>query len=470
MIVPLTVACVFFMQALDSLILATALPAIASSLHEDPIRLNLAITSYMVSQAVFVAASGWLTDRFGGRRVFLAAIVIFTGGSIACGLSQSFYQLVFARIAQGMGGAIMGPVGQLLVLRTTPKHQLLRAMNYIFMPGMLGPILGPPVGGFIVTYASWRWIFFINVPVGIVALGLALAYIRETDRRDVGPLDWRGFLFAALGVAALMFGFENVGRDLFPPLVVAAILAVGVVGVALLVRHSRRHPRPLLDLSIAKLHTWRIANFGSWPFRIGMGAHILLMPMLLQIGFGLSAFASGSITFASAVGMLFMRATSTPILRRFGFRRVLMGASIAGSILAVAPGFFTSTMPHLLISFVLLITGLARSLFIAGFGALRYADVPQERMSAATTLTSMVDQLAISSGVAVGALVLHLAVAWHGGGMLTAGVFITVGIISILGTFCFMPLSPHAGADVSGHRHAEQQPSSAAALPQPAGE
>lgn len=459
MIVPLTVACVFFMQALDSLILATALPAIANSLGEDPIRLNLAITSYMVSQAVFVAASGWLTDRFGGRRVFLAAIVIFTLGSIACGMSQSFYQLVLARIVQGMGGAIMGPVGQLIVLRTVPKEKILRAMNFIFMPGMLGPVLGPPLGGFIVTYASWRWIFFINVPVGIIAFALAIAVIHETPRKEAGPLDWRGFLIAGAAVAALMFGFENVGRDLFPLYVVLGFLAFGLGGVALLVRHTSRHPRPLLDLSLARMPTWRIANFGSWPFRIGMGAHILLIPMLLQIGFGLSAFTSGSITFASALGMLLMRASSTRILRKFGFRTVMIAASIAGSLLSIGVIWFTAATPHLVISLALLILGLTRSMFIAGFGALRYADVPQEKMSSATTLTAMVDQLAISSGVATGALVLHLAFLWRGGAALTAvdfvPAFIAVGIISLLGTLCFLSLSPHAGAELSGHRAAE---------------
>src|SRR5579863_1074125 len=226
-LVPLIVACALFMQNLDSTVIATALPAIARSFGEDPLRLNLAITSYLLSLAVFIPLSGWMADRFGARSVFRMAIVVFTVGSACCGFAQSLPELVAARILQGMGGAMMVPVGRLVMLRTVPKSELVRAMSYLTVPALVGPVLGPPLGGFIVTYSSWRWIFFINLPIGLLGIVLATLFIDDVRETTLWPLDWRGFLLAGLGLSGLMFGFETAGRGVLPATLVAVLLAVG---------------------------------------------------------------------------------------------------------------------------------------------------------------------------------------------------------------------------------------------------
>jgi len=442
------------MEMLDATVISTALPAIAKSMGEDPIRLNLAITSYLLSLAVFIPLSGWIADKYGARKVFRAAIIIFTIGSVFCGLCNSLPELVIARILQGFGGAMMVPVGRLVVLKTIEKSDLVQAMSYLTVPAVLGPVVGPPVGGFIVTYYSWRWIFFINVPIGIVGILLVTLFIEDIREAQVPPLDWRGFLMTGLGLAGLVFGFESIGRGIIPPALTAAIMLGGGACIALYIMHARRHPNPIIDLALVRIPTFAAATWGGGLARIGIGALPFLLAMLLQLVFGLSPFASGMLTFTSAAGALFMKITAGPIIRRMGFRSVLINNGILSGFILMGYALFRPATSHAVIVAALLCGGFFRSLQFTGLNALAYADVPQSLMSNASSLSSMAQQFFLSLGVAIAALLLHFTVAGHPAAALNARdfspAFIVMGILSIASVAFFIPLAGHAGDEVSG--------------------
>ncbi len=455
-LVPLIVACALFMENLDSTVIATALPAIARSLGEDPLRLNLAITSYLLSLAVFIPLSGWVADRYGARPVFRAAIVTFTLGSACCGLAQSLPQLVAARILQGLGGAMMVPVGRLVMLRTVPKSELVRAMSYLTVPALIGPVLGPPLGGFIVTYSSWRWIFYINLPIGLLGIVLATLFIENVKEAADWPLDLRGFLLAGTGLAGLMFGFETAGRGVLALPVVAALLVGGAICTALYVLHSRVHAYPIIDLGLLRIPTFRSAVVGGSLFRIGIGALPFLLPLMLQLGFGLTPFASGLLTFASAAGAMTMKMTAAPIIRALGFRRVLLGNAVISGCFVASYALFSPATPHWLILLALLAGGFFRSLQFTSTNTLIFADVPPPLMSRATSFQSMAQQLSVSIGVGIGALLLHVTLLAAGRTTLGAGdfagAFVAVALISLSSIAFYLPLAGEAGAEVSGHR------------------
>jgi EmrB/QacA subfamily drug resistance transporter len=453
---PLIVGCALLMEMLDATIISTALPVIAHSMHEDPIRLNLAITSYLLSLAVFIPISGWMADRFGARTVFRTAIVIFTCGSILCGISQSLPQLIAARVAQGFGGAMMVPVGRLIVLRMVRKSELVTAMSYLTVPAILGPVLGPPLGGFIVTYYSWRWIFFINVPIGILGFTLVTTFIENLRPDGSFPLDFRGFLMTGIGLAAVVFGFEIVGRGVLPVSMVILILAGGLMFLGAYVMHARRIKNPIIDLKLIEIKTFAMATLGGGLFRMGIGALPFLLPMLLQLVFGLSPFESGMLTFTSAVGALFMKVTAVPVIRRFGFRNVLIGNGAVASMVLMTYALFRPTTPHLVIILALLSGGFLRSLQFTALGTLAYADVPQTLMSNASSLASMGQQLFLSLGVATAALLLHLSLGGRPASALTSHdftvPFVVVGVLGILSSMFFFAMAPDAGEEVSGRR------------------
>ena len=456
--VPLIVACALFMQNLDSTIIATALPSIAASLHEDPIRLNLAITSYLLSLAIFIPMSGWMADRFGARTVFRWAIVVFTLGSIACGFASNLTVLVAARIIQGAGGAMMVPVGRLVLLRTVPKSDLVWAMSYLTVPALLGPVIGPPLGGFIVTYSSWRWIFFINVPIGLLGVALVSLFIEDVREPERPPLDLLGFALAGVGLATLMFGFEMLGRGPLPTSLVALLLIAGAILIALYVAHARRVAFPIIDLALLRIPTFMAATLGGSLFRIGVGALPFILPLMLQLTFGLTAFASGLLTFASAAGAMTMKMTAAPIIRSLGFRRTLIGNAVISSLFLFGYGLFRPSTPHAVIFLTLLIGGFFRSLQFTSTNTLSFADVPPALMSRATSFTSMAQQLSISLGVGISALLLHVMLLLRGSKELLPSdftlAFVAVGAVALVPVLLFLRLPPEAGAEMSGHRAA----------------
>lgn len=453
--ITLVIAAALFMENLDSTVIATSLPAIARDLGVDPIILKLAFTAYLVSLAIFIPVSGWCADRFGARTVFRLAIGLFTLASIGCAMADSLLTLVAARFLQGVGGAMMVPVGRLIILRVVEKRALVRAMAWLTIPALVAPLLGPPVGGFITTYYHWRYIFWLNVPIGIVGIVLASILIPQVHGEARRPMDWLGFLLSGVGLSALIFGCTIIGRDIVPPVGQGALVGGGAVLLLLYVWHARRTPHPLIDLGLLRIPTFRIAVVGSMLFRTGIGAIPFLLPLMLQVGFGLSPLASGSLTFVAAAGALLMKFTAAPILRRYGFRNVLTINTIISAVLLAAIALFTVETPHVVILTILLIGGFFRSLQFTSLNALGYADVDQPAMSRATSFAAVVQQLSLALGVAFAALVLEISQFSRGGETLVtadfAVGFVAVAALAVLATPFFLRLTPDAGAEVSGH-------------------
>jgi EmrB/QacA subfamily drug resistance transporter len=454
MLIPLIVACGLFMENLDSTVLSTSLPAIAADLHVDPISLKLALTSYLLSLAVFIPISGWVADKYGARTVFMAAIAVFTGGSALCGQAHSLPELILFRIIQGMGGAMMVPVGRLVILRTVSKSELIPALAWLTIPALLGPVLGPPLGGFITTYLFWRWIFYINVPIGVLGLVLTWNFITNIKEADAPPLDKAGFALSGLGLSAFVFGLAILGENSGSLRSGFLLAAAGLAIISAYVWHARRTPNPVIDLGLLRIPTFRAGVIGAAFFRIGVGAIPFLLPLMLQLSFGLTPFQSGMITFASAAGALLMKATAAPIIRTFGFRRVLIVNALISTGFMSLNGFYTASTPHFVMIGLLLAGGFFRSLEFTAVNALAYADITQAEMSRATSFASMAQQVSLSLGVAIGALILQAAQALRGETQITqpdfAIAFWIVAAIGALSVLSFLRLPKGAGEELAG--------------------
>ncbi|HEX5377553.1 MAG TPA: MFS transporter, partial [Phenylobacterium sp.] len=412
--VPAIIGSAMLMQTLNATVISNALPTMAVSMHEDPLRLNLAITMYLLASAVFLPISGWAADKLGAKRVLVAAMVLYALSSAACGLAHDLTQLVVARVFQGMAGAMMGPVGRLVLLRTTPKNELVGAMSVLTMPALLGPVIGPVVGGAIVTFADWPWIFFLNLPIAVVGVLLVVRFVPNVSEQAVTPIDWPGIFLTGVGLASLIFGFENLGRDVLPPAVVAGLFAAGFASLGLYWRYATGNPNAILDLSLFRIQTFTASVVGGGFMRLAMGATPFMLAMLLQIGFGMSPFQAGLLTFMSAAGALIMKTTAPPILRRFGFRTVLSINAVITGITFMAYGYFKPTTPHVVIMAILLIGGFFRSLQFTSLNGLAYADVDQGQMSRASTMSSMAQQLVQSIGIGLAAMLLHMFMVMKG--------------------------------------------------------
>ena len=451
--VPLIVAVALFMENMDATVISTSLPAIAADIGTSPLALKLAVTSYLLSLAVFIPASGWTADRFGARTVFAAAIAVFVVGSIGCAMANSLTGFVIARIVQGMGGAMMTPVGRLVLVRTIDRRALVNAMVWVTFPALIGPVMGPPVGGFITTYFSWHWIFLINVPIGVIGIVLVLRYIENIRAEAHERFDGRGMVLAGLAVAGLAFGFSVLGLDYLPLPVVGALIGGGALASIAYVMHARRTPAPVLDLTLLKVPTFRASIIGGFLFRVGVGAIPFLLPLLLQVGFKLTPFQSGLITFSSALGAMTMKAAITAILKRFGFRTVLTANALISSLFLAACATFTPGMPFAVIIAILLVGGFFRSLEFTSINTIAYADIEPRLMGRATALASVVQQLSLSMGVAIGALAVDLTVQFRQQTEITAAdfppAFILVAVISALSAIVFWRLPPDAGAELA---------------------
>lgn len=450
------VACALFMQNLDSTVIATALPTMARAFGADPVHMNVALTAYLLSLAVFIPASGWMADRFGARNVFRVAIAVFTLASVLCGSAQSLSSLVVFRVLQGLGGAMMLPVGRLLLLRNTPKSDLVAVMAWFTTPSLIGPVVGPPLGGFLTTYFSWRLVFDINIPIGIIGIVLVTLFIEDVREPSDSRFDWVGFAFAGLSLGCLMFGLETVGRGIAPEWLTGATLGVGLLAGLAYALHARRHPAPLLDFTLLRYRTFLVSVIGGTLFRVGVGAIPFLLPMMLQLTFGQSAVQSGLITFASAAGALVMKPVAMAVLRRFGFRDTLLCNGILSALLLALCAGFNPGWPVVAIYAVLLAGGFFRSLQFTAYNALAFDDIPRTRMSAATSLYSTIQQVSLTLGISVGAASLTVAMALRGETAPGLGdfsvAFLVVALVSLLAAPTSLGMSRNAASEMSGHR------------------
>jgi EmrB/QacA subfamily drug resistance transporter len=454
-LIPLILAVALFMENMDSTVIATSLPAIALDIQTSPIALKLALTSYLVSLAIFIPVSGWMADRFGAKTIFRAAIGVFVVGSIGCAVSNSLGAFVLARFVQGIGGAMMTPVGRLVLVRATPKRDLVSAMAWLSIPALVGPLVGPPVGGFITTYFSWHWIFLINVPIGIIGIALATKFLPEMEREPTPPLDLIGFLLSGVAASGVVFGLSVVSLPALPPMTGYVTVVFGLVACALYLAHARRARNPLLALDLFRNQAFRVSVMGGSLFRIGIGAVPFLLPLMFQLAFGLSPFESGMITFVAALGAIGMKFVTAWIFRMAGFRRVLIVGSLVAACTVAVNGLFTPQTSYALMLLAIFLGGFVRSMFFTGINALTYAEVPPEQTSKATPIAAVAQQLSIALGVALAGGILEVQAGLRGGA-LTLGdfhvAFFIVATVSATAAFWFFRLDSDAGSAVSGYR------------------
>ncbi|MEM5342086.1 MFS transporter [Paraburkholderia azotifigens] len=408
-LVPLIVACAMFMENVDSTVLVTSLPVLARDLGHDPITLKLAITAYVIGLGVFIPVCGWVADRYGPRSVFRAAIGIFMAGSLMAAASTNLPLFVAARFVQGIGGAMMVPVGRIIIFRSVPKSDFIRAVNYLTVPALLGPVVGPPLGGFITTYLHWRLIFIVNIPIGLFGIWLTNRHIANMREAHPGPLDWTGFILSASGASLFMLGLSLVGGELVSNSISTTMCIVGAVLLLIYWRYASRVERPVLDLKLLRIPSFHASVAGGSLFRIGLGAVPFLLPLALQEGLGMTPFGAGTITCASAFGSIFMKTIASSVLARFGFRRVLMFNAILAGCAIASYGLFGPGTPLALIWCVVLFGGVFPSLQFTSLNSLAYADIPSADVGRATSVASVVQQISLGLGVTIAGIVLQIS-------------------------------------------------------------
>jgi EmrB/QacA subfamily drug resistance transporter len=454
LLIPLTVAIGFMMEQLDATIITTAIPDMARSLLVTPLQMNLAITSYILSLAVFIPISGWIADRYGSRRVFAAAMLIFTVGSMLCGLANSLPVLVATRVLQGFGGAMMTPVGRLILIRAFPRNELVTAMTYMTVPAVIGPTIGPLLGGFLTTYATWRWIFYVNVPVGLLGFVLALRYVDDVRAAALARFDVKGFLLIGVSLALLQFTLENVGHPVVGGLGMAALFGGSMVLMVGYTRYARRRGDPALDLTLFAIRTFRVSTMAGGLSRVGINAVPFMLPLLFQLGFGLSPVQSGSLTFVSSIGTLAVKPVSSWLLWRFGFRGLLVGNGVVCSIVIAAFALAQPGTPHWLVFLHVFLFGVVRSTQFMTTNTLTYADTPSNKLSRSTSLGGVIQQLTVSFGVSVGATLLSV-IAGPGNVPSVSDfhfAFLAIALITLISSPGFLWLKAGDGAHISSYR------------------
>ncbi|QHJ00641.1 MFS transporter [Xylophilus rhododendri] len=456
--IALLVASAFFMENFDATVITAAVPAMAESFGVAPVALSAGISAYLLALAVFIPVSGWVADRFGARRVFASAVLLFTLASVACGLAQSLPAFVIARILQGMGGALMVPVGRAIVLRSTPKSGVVKAIATITWPGLAAPLLGPPMGGWIASHWSWHWIFFVNLPLGAVALLLALRWIDNQPgvRR---PFDWTGFLASGVGLAGTLYGLELTTQNPVDWPLVAATVGVGIASLVFAVWHLRRAEHPLVDLSVLRVQTFRASAVGGTLSRISIGSVPFLMPLMFQLGFGFGMVQSGLLMIALFAGNLGIKPATTGLLRRFGFRSTLVGNGLLATLSFIGCALLTADTSWLVMAVVLVFGGMTRSMQFTAVGTLAFCDTTPKQTAGASTMFSMFQQLSSGLGIALGAVALRLSenFSGHGGTPGVADFRFALGLMALLTLLSLIDawrLPRDAGQQVSGHRGA----------------
>ncbi len=455
----LLVAGAFFMEFLDGTVIATALPDMAKSFGVQAVDLNIGISAYLITLAVLIPASGWIADRFGARKVFTLALAIFTLASVLCGLATSVDQFVAMRVLQGMGGALMVPVGRLAVLRTTPKHLLITAIATLTWPALVAPIIGPPLGGFITSYANWRWIFFINVPLGLIAIVLALRIIPDISEETRRPFDTPGFIATSVAMVSLVCAMEMMGAQQVNTTLTLALLATGVVTLMYALRHFRRARWPMIRLDALQVPTFRVTMYGGSLFRASISAVPFLLPLLFQVGFGMDAFHSGLLVLAVFVGNLTIKPATTPLLRGLGFKKLLLINGALNVLALLACAFLTPQTPVWVIMLVLYLGGVFRSIQFTAISTLAFADVPSPQMSYANTLFSTATQLAVGLGITLGAIGIRIGELCSEmlgidalPGISFRLAFVAIALVCLLGMFDTLRLVKDAGSAVSSKR------------------
>lgn len=462
---PWVVACALFMEQLDSTIVNTAVPAMAASLGVTPLSLKAVVTSYIVSLAVCIPISGWMADRFGTRRVFSTAVAIFTLASVLCGLAVNAPMLVAARILQGMGAAMMMPVGRLTVIRTFPKDELLVAMNFVIIPALIGPLLGPTVGGLIVHWLSWREIFFVNVPMGILALVLIHRYMPDYRGDERRELDLIGLVLFGSGTALLSWLLEVFGEHNLDTTSAAVLLLLACSLLAAYVLHARHTQHPLLRLDLFRLRTFRVSVVGGFITRLGVGGLPFLLPLLYQLGLGLPAWQSGLLMMPTALAAMGMKVAATHVLRRWGYRQVLVVNTV---LIGIVINLFALIGPGTPIAAILALSlalGFFNSLQFSSMNSMAYADIEPRDTSMASTIASSMQQLSMSFGLACGSLL----AGWYLGDLPQTDrlqisralhhAFTTLGILTILSSLSFWTLRRSDGDSVSRGSDVQATPS-----------
>jgi EmrB/QacA subfamily drug resistance transporter len=455
-IVSMIVASTFFLFTMDSTIVTTALPQIAVSFGVSPVRLSLVITSYVLSLAVFIPISGWIADRFGTRAALQGAIAVFTASSVLCGISQGVVELTAARILQGAGGAMLVPVGRLVLLRSVPKSEFIKANAAMQIMAALGPMTGPPLGGFLTTYTSWRFIFLINLPVGLLVMLAAARFIDDVREDEKRQLDWFGFFLSGVALPCILYGFDSISQNDADPVTTLGFLGVGFGFGLAAIRHFRRHKAPLLDLTLYRIPSFRVILTGGTLYRFGQGSIPFLFPLMFQVAFGWTAFVSGLVTCALAGGVLVMRAGAIRLFRWFGFRKVMIVTHCILVLTLICAAFFTVTTPVAVIAITLFAVGLCNGVLISSLTTMPFSEVPQQRMSNASSLSWLMTQVGQVVGVAAAATLLHLSLTMHGAVKLTAvDMHFTFAVIAVItaGALPFFSMLPRdAGDEMSGHK------------------
>ena len=453
--IALIVGAAMFMEQLDGTVLATALPSMARDLGVTATSLSIALTSYLISLAIFIPVSGRIADRFGARNVFRSAIVIFLIGAISCANAPNVITLVLARFFEGIGGALMMPVGRLVLMRNVEKRDLIHATSWVLIPAVVGPILGPPVGGFIVTYLhSWRWIFYLNVPTGLIGIVLVSLFIPNSRGEVPEKPDYKGVFLSSLSLGLFLFGFELISHEGLLYLALS-FLTVGTLLGVLYVYHARRTKDPILDISLMKIPTFGTSVMAGAITRVTQGAHPYLLPLMMQLGFGLSAAQSGAMTLATALGSIAAKPVAPTLLRRFGFRDTLVVNGFFASSGYMICGLFRPGWPLPVMFALMVMSGFFMSIQFTGFNTIAYDEVSQQRMGAATSFYTTFQQLMLSVGICSGAAALQAAMVLRGHARVQFGdftaAFWTVAAVSLLATIWNRRFAHDAGHEISGH-------------------